>query len=101
MGRDKLNTLLRNLGLIITRNLRGLRTTQSNHMYWKYPDMAKDLEINRSVQLWVADITYITDLYDFNYLSIITNACSRKIMGYCLHPYLTTEGNKCAKNGAQ
>lgn len=48
MGRDKLNTLLRSRGLLITRNLRGPRTTQSNHMYWKYPDLPKNLEISRS-----------------------------------------------------
>jgi transposase InsO family protein len=45
-----------------------------------------------SEQLWVADITYICIGYDFNYLSLITDAHSKKIMGYCLHPYLTNEG---------
>jgi putative transposase len=100
MGRDKLNTLLRNHGLLISRKLRGPRTTQSNHMFWKYPDLAKSLEINRSEQLWVSDITYICISYDFNYLSLITDAYSRKIMGYCLHPYLTNEGTISALNMA-
>jgi putative transposase len=100
IGRDKLNTLLRNHGLLISRKLRGPRTTQSNHMFWKYPDLAKNLEINRSEQLWVADITYICITYDFNYLSLITDAYSRKIMGYCLHPYLTNEGTINALNMA-
>ena len=100
IGRDKLNTLLRNHGLLITRKLRGPRTTQSNHMFWKYPDLAKGLEINRPEQLWVADITYICISYDFNYLSLITDAYSKKIMGYCLHPYLTNEGTINALNMA-
>ncbi|MDB5284431.1 MAG: hypothetical protein JWO06_3506 [Bacteroidota bacterium] len=100
IGRDKLNTLLRNHGLLICRKLRGPRTTQSNHMYWKYPDLARSLEINRSEQLWVADITYICISYDFNYLSLITDAYSRKIMGYCLYPYLTNEGTLNALNMA-
>ena len=92
VGRDKLNTLLRNHGLLITRNKKGPRTTQSKHMFWKYPDLAKFVETTRSEQLWVADITYLSISYDFNYLSLITDAYSRKIMGYCLHPYLTNEG---------
>ena len=92
MGRDKLNTLLRNRRLLITRNKKGPRTTQSNHKCWKYPDLAKTVITTRSEQLWVADITYLSISYDFNYLSVITDAYSRRIMGYCLHPYLTNEG---------
>jgi putative transposase len=93
MGRDKLNTLLRRSGLLITRNSRKPRTTQSNHLLRRYPDVAKHLLIERAEQLWVSDITYISIGYSFNYLSLITDAYSRKIMGYCLHPYLTNEGS--------
>ena len=100
MGRDKLNTLLRNHGLLITRKKRGARTTNSNHVFRRYPDLAKNLEVNRSEQLWVSDITYICISYDFNYLSLITDAYSKKIMGYCLHPYLTNEGTISALNMA-
>jgi hypothetical protein len=37
-------------------------------------------------------MTYIYVGYDFNYLSLITDAYSKKIVGYCLHQYLSTEG---------
>ena len=100
MGRDKLNTLLRNHGLLITRKKRGVRTTNSNHIFRRYPDLAKNLEVIRSEQLWVSDITYICISYDFNYLSLITDAYSKKIMGYCLHPYLTNDGTIKALNMA-
>lgn len=100
MGRDKLNKLLRNHGLLITHKKRSARTTNSKHMFRRYPDLAKDLEAIRSEQLWVADITYICISYDFNYLSLITDAYSKKIMGYCLHPYLTNEGTINALNMA-
>ncbi len=93
MGRDKLNMLLRKHGLLITRNSRKPRTTQSNHLLRRYPDIAKHLLVDRSEQLWVADITFICIGYSFNYLSLITDAYSKKIMGYCLHPYLTNEGS--------
>ena len=100
MGRDKLNTLLRNHGLLITRKKRGPRTTNSNHLFRRYPDLAKNLEVIRSEQLWVSDITYICISYDFNYLSLITDAYSKKIMGYCLHPYFTNDGTISALNMA-
>jgi len=81
MVRGKLSTLLRNRRLLITRNKKGPRTTQSNHVYWKYPDLTKTVVTTRSEQLWVADITYLAISYDFNYLSVVTDAYSRRIMG--------------------
>jgi putative transposase len=92
MGRDKLNTLLRRHGLLITRKRRNPKPTQSNHWFRRYSNLTKDLEVGRSEQLWVADITYICTHYDFNYLSLITDAYSRKIMGYHLHPFLSNDG---------
>lgn len=100
MGRDKLNTLLRKYNLLIKIKRRGPRTTQSNHILRKYPDIAKGLEVTRSEQLWVSDITYICIGYDFNYLSLITDAYSKRVMGYCLHPYLTNVGTINALNMA-
>lgn len=93
MGRDKLYTLLRKHKLLIDRKKKkSPKTTQSDHSYLKYPDLTKEWKPTRSNQLWVSDITYISVGYDFNYLSLITDAYSRKIMGYCLHPYLTAQG---------
>lgn len=92
MGRDKLNSLLRRYGLLITRKRRNPKTTQSNHWFRRYSNLTKNLEVKQPEQLWVADITYICIGYDFNYLSLITDAYSRKIMGYCLHPFLSNDG---------
>ena len=92
IGRDKLFTILRNHKLLIDRKRRNPKTTQSNRCFRRYPNLIKKLEIAQSEQLWVADITYISVGYDFNYLSLITDAYSKKIMGYCLHPYLSNEG---------
>jgi putative transposase len=54
--------------------------------------LTKNREINGPEQLWVADMTYISIGYDFNYLSLITDAYSKRIMGYCLYPYLSNDG---------
>lgn len=92
VGRDKLFTILRNNQLLIDTKKRNPKTTQSNHWFRRYPNLVKNLPITQSEQLWVADITYISIGYDFNYLSLITDAYSHKIMGYCLHPYLSNDG---------
>lgn len=92
MGRDKLFTLLRNHKLLIDTKKKNPKTTQSNHWFRRYPNLIIDMKVNQSEQLWVADITYISIGYDFNYLSLITDAYSKQIMGYCLHPYLSNDG---------
>jgi transposase InsO family protein len=43
-------------------------------------------------QLWVSDITYIVIGNGFGYLSLITDAFSRKIVGFCLHKTLSAQG---------
>jgi hypothetical protein len=92
MGRDALHNLLQNHNLIIRRRRRYIKTTDSNHWMKKYPNLIKELLIIESEQLWVADITYILIDDDFNFLSLITDAYSKQIMGYCLHPTLEAEG---------
>ncbi|WP_316794280.1 IS3 family transposase [Pedobacter frigoris] len=92
MGRDKLHSLLQAHNLIIRASRRAPKTTNSNHWMKKYPNLIKDLQIVTTEQVWVCDLTYICVGNDFNYLSLITDAHSRMIVGYCLHPFLNTEG---------
>lgn len=81
-GRDKLFDILREKGLLIKLRRRNIRTTNSNHWLRKYPNIAKEMKINRPEKLWVSDITYIKTEQGNCYLSMITDAYSRKIMGY-------------------
>lgn len=92
VGRDKMFAIMRKYHLLIDRKKRSPKTTQSHHWFRRYPNLIKEFVPSESEQLWVADITYICIGYDFNYLSLITDAHSKKIMGYCLHPYLNNEG---------
>ncbi|AXY73241.1 IS3 family transposase [Paraflavitalea soli] len=50
------------------------------------------MNADQSCQLWVSDITYIRIKNDFQFLSLITDVYSRKIVGYHLHASLATEG---------
>jgi len=92
MGRDKLHKLLLENNLLIKRKKLVPKTTNSNHWMRKYPNLIKDMEIIRTENIWVSDMTYISIGHDFNYLSLITDAHSRKIVGYCLHHFLNAEG---------
>ena len=69
-----------------------VRTTDSHHWLKKYPNLTKGLIVTESEQLWVGDITYIRTMQGFCYLSLITDAYSRKIVGHALWPTLEALG---------
>jgi putative transposase len=91
MGRDAFFELLRENGLLVRRRRNRVRTTFSVHRFRKYANLITGLVPERPGQLWVSDITYIRIGQGFAYLSLITDAYSRKIMGFCLSPDLSTE----------
>jgi putative transposase len=92
IGRDQLFDLLRVHGLLVRRRKRSVKTTDSFHWLRKYKNLTELLHLTGPEQLWVADITYIKTSQGFNYLSLITDAYSRKIVGYALHPTLEAVG---------
>jgi putative transposase len=93
IGRDKLFDLLAEYGLLIRRRKRKRAiTTDSAHPFKKYTNIIRGLQVDCPNHLWVSDITYISLSDGFCYLSLITDAYSRKILGYCLHPTLKKEG---------
>ena len=91
LGRDALFKLLRENGLLVRRKRYRVRTTFSCHRFRKYRDLTRDLVPDRSNQLWVSDITYIRVGADFAYLSLVTDAYSRKIIGFCMSHDLSTD----------
>lgn len=92
LGRDGLYELLGTHGYLIRYRRRKPYTTDSNHPYKKHPNLIKDILLTRPGQLWVSDITYLRLNQGFCYLNIITDAYSRKIVGYKLHPTLHSQG---------
>ncbi len=92
IGRDALYELLGHHGYLIRYRKRKPYTTDSNHAYKKYPNLIRELRLTHAGQLWVSDITYLRLINSFCYLSIITDAYSRKIIGYKLHPTLHSQG---------
>lgn len=82
MGRDRLFALLRRENLLVRPKKKYTRTTYSKHWMHKYPDLVNPLKVNRPEQVWVADITYLNVGKNFCYLHLLTDAYSKKIIGY-------------------
>ena len=94
MGRDVFFKLLFDSGLLVRkRKRRKPATTDSFHRYKKYKNLVKEFVSVASNQLWVSDITYITLKNCFAYLSLITDAYSRKIVGFYLSKSLGASGS--------
>ena len=90
MGRDKFYKLLRQYNLLVPRTKRYFITTNSKHQFYKYKNLVKDMAPVRSEQLWVSDITYIKTEKKHCYLALVTDAYSKKIMGYKLASHMKT-----------
>ena len=92
LGRDKLFSILRDHDMLQEKKRRYVKTTNSKHWLRKYPNLVKDLVVSRAEQVWVSDITYIQTEQGFCYLTMLTDAYSRKIMGSYLSESLSYEG---------
>jgi len=84
MGRDAFFELLQVNNMLVRRKKRKVYTTQSFHWFRKYPNKIKGLTPTAPNQLWVSDITYWKINCGYVYISLITDAFSRKIVGYNL-----------------
>ena len=100
LGRDGLYQLLREQGLLVASRKKYIRTTNSWHYYKKWPDLLHDYEPYGPDQVWVSDITFLRTENGFIYLSLITDAYSRLIVGYHLSQHLRAIGPIAALNKA-
>ena len=92
VGRDRFFTLLRRRGLLVKRCRHWARTTDSRHGFGVWPNRIRNIIPSMPHQVWVCDLTYIRSEEGFLYLSLVTDACSRKIVGYCIQDSLESEG---------
>ncbi len=95
VGRDVFRSILHERGLQIKNVKRAPRTTDSRHNLPTYPNLVKSVIPLRPNQIWVSDITYIAIEdpearlgYRFCFLTIIMDAYSKKILGWCVAPTL-------------
>lgn len=84
MGRDALFNLLRCYGMLVKKTKRYHITTNSKHFFYKSPNLIKNLDISHCEQVFVSDITYIKTDDGHAYLALVTDAYSKKLMGWAL-----------------
>lgn len=83
MGRDALFDLLAANAKLVRKRKRRIQTTYSSHWLRKYPNLVREFIPKSINQLWVSDITYWKITANTHlYISLITDAYSRKIVGY-------------------
>ena len=92
MGRDKFFALLKENGLLVKPRRRKKITTDSNHVYRKYPNLIREYVPCGPEQIWASDITYVSTAQGFVYVSLVTDQYSKKIMGHHVHPTLEAKG---------
>jgi transposase InsO family protein len=82
LGRDGLFDYLREHRLLVQPVKRYTKTTHSKHWMKKHPNLMAGQTLNRAEQAFVSDITYVETDEGVHYLSLVTDAYSRKIMGH-------------------
>jgi putative transposase len=76
--------ILREDNLLGMQRRRFVVTTDSDHRFEVYLNLAGRMKLNGVNQLWVADITYIRLQKEFVYLAVVLDAYSRKVVGWAL-----------------
>lgn len=84
IGRDALFAYLHSESMLIKPSKNYTKTTNSKHWLRKYPNLMKETEASRPEEFFVSDIAYVKSRERTHYLSLVTDAYSRKIMGYRL-----------------
>jgi transposase InsO family protein len=90
IGRDAFFDYLRHENMLILPKRQYTKTTNSKHWLKKHPNLLKQVKPDRPEQVFVSDITFIKTRDKTHYLSLITDAYSRKIMGYQLSDDMNT-----------
>jgi putative transposase len=94
LGRDRFFEVLGEQGLLLEpKPAEHPGTTNSCHYLPVYENRIKDLEVSQPNEVWVGDLTYIRTEAGFLYLSLLTDKCSRKVVGH--HCGETLESSGC------
>lgn len=93
VGRDKLFRILRANHMLIEPKKRYHVTTDSHHRFRKHKNLISSLEIEKPDAVWVSDITYVGTRINPSYLALVTDAYSKRIVGYNVSTSLSVEGS--------
>lgn len=91
VNRKRIGRLMREMGLARPVKRQACRTTQSQHLYPRYPNLVCGLVVSGPDQVWVSDSTYIRLLSEFVYLAVIMDVFTRSLRGWQLGRTLDQE----------
>ncbi|MFM5640063.1 IS3 family transposase [Aeromonas veronii] len=95
VGRDRLFQILAEHRLLVLPRRAYHKTTHSFHRFYRHPNLLKagpeQVTPVAPEQVWVADITYLPARSGPLYLSLVTDAYSRKIVGHHVHEGMLAE----------
>jgi transposase InsO family protein len=83
--------LMREDNLLCIRRRRFVITTDSNHSWKVYPNLARSMVLTDINQLWVADITYVRLRWEFVYVAVILDVYSRRVVGWSVQKQIDTK----------
>lgn len=81
---------MREDNLLAIRRRKFVVSTESNHDFQVFPNLARDLDLTGLDQLWVADLTYVRLAREFVYLAVVMDAYSRRVIGWAVGRSLQT-----------
>jgi transposase InsO family protein len=93
VGRDRLFRILKANHMLVRPKRRYHVTTDSHHRFRKHKNMVNGTSIDRPNQVWVSDITYVGNRQNPMYLALVTDAYSKKIMGFDVSNSLDVNGS--------
>lgn len=100
IGRDRMFEVLRSRDMLVKPLPKAPRTTNSRHSLPVFKNLIAELETTGPHQVWVGDLTYLRTQDGFEYLSLLMDRHSRKIVGFNCGDDLSTNGPMAALNQA-
>ena len=89
VGRKHVGTLMKKMGIEALYRKPNLSRRHAKHPV--YPYLLRDLQIDRSNQVWATDITYIPMRRGFVYLIAVIDWHSRRVLSWRLSNTMTTD----------
>jgi len=83
--------LMRADNLLSIRRRRFVVTTDSEHSWRIYPNLARSMVVTDINQLWVGDITYVRLQQEFVYLAVLLDVYSRRVISWSLSRQLDSK----------
>jgi len=90
VNKKRIARIAKETGLAQKRRKSFIKTTNSRHLFPTYPNLVKDIVINRPKQIFVGDITYVRLAKGFCYVAILLDVFTKKVVGWSVELHMET-----------